>query len=269
MRPVPPDSHMGPSLKQGRMRRGRSESSTGHADTMRSPAIGGVDSTTQKGQIMATKNTDAVIHINRIPRTTMIVPIKGVTPLIVHKFSEKAKRQILESQQGKKKLKEVRDPQAEYERCLYRMDLGDGKDHYGFPAVGFKACTVSGARFLNDKRASMTAIRQFVFVHGIITPADPQGLVEIKGGEPRLREDAVRLGGQSRSADVRYRAEFTEWSAELEVAFVPTSIDKESVLSLIDAGGQYVGVGEWRPERRGDFGRFEIDMGREVVMVGE
>lgn len=210
--------------------------------------------------------TNDIINIDRIPSTTMIVPIKGLSPLIVHRFDEKAKRMLLEAQQGKKKLKEVRDPQEDYERCFYRMDFEDGKEHYGFPVTAFKAATVSAGRFLNDKKASMTALRQFIFMRGIITPADPQQLVEIVG-EPRMREDMVRLGGMSRSADVRFRPEFPEWSATLEVTFINTSISKESVLSLIDAGGRFVGVGEWRPEKRGEFGSYCIDDEKEIVMV--
>ena len=53
------------------------------------------------------------IEISKIAAETMLVPIRGTAPLIVHNFSEKSKRQMLDAQQGKKKLKEIRDPQAE------------------------------------------------------------------------------------------------------------------------------------------------------------
>ena len=204
------------------------------------------------------------IEISKIAAETMLVPIRGTAPLIVHSFSEKSKRQMLDAQQGKKKLKEIRDPQAEYEAAFYRIATDDG-DAYGFPVTAFKAATIGAARFY-DKSVTMTSLRQFMFMHGILTKADPQQLVRIHG-EPQMREDIVRLGGMSRSADLRYRPEFIEWTTELKVTYVTTSLSRDSVLSLIDAGGLGIGVGEWRPEKRGEFGTYEIDQNRDIQIL--
>jgi hypothetical protein len=202
----------------------------------------------------------AAIQIAKIDAETIEVPIVGTAPLIVHNFSEKSKRQMLDAQQGRKNPKQVRDPQAEYEAAFYRT-----KDGYGFPVTAFKAATVGAARFYG-KDVSMTTLRQFIFMHGVISENDPQALVEITG-EPRMREDVVRLGGPSRSADLRYRPEFPEWSTTLHVTYVKSSLSRESVLSLIDAGGLGIGVGEWRPEKRGEFGTYQIDMTREIDII--
>jgi hypothetical protein len=200
------------------------------------------------------------IEINKVAAQTMTVPIIGTAPLIVHKFSEKAKRAMLDKMQGRRNPKEPREPQSDYESSLYRTKSG-----YGFPAVAFKAATVDAARFYG-KSIRMTEIRQFVFIRGELSENDPQQLVEI-AGEPRMREDVVRLTGTT--TDLRYRAEFPEWSTTLEVTYVSSCLSKESVLSLIDAGGLGVGIGEWRPEKNGDYGTFRIDPTREVVMLSE
>lgn len=206
----------------------------------------------------------AAIQLNKIDAEILRVPIIGTAPLIVHNFSEKSKRQMLEAQQGKKKVKQIRDPHAEYEAAFYRIANEDGPDKYGFPVTAFKAATTGAARFY-DKSITMTALRQFLFMSGVMTKADPQMLVEIVG-EPEMREDVVRLGGPSRSADLRYRPMFAEWSTTLEVKYVRSSIDRNSVLSLIDAGGMGIGVGEWRPEKRGEFGTYAIDPSKEIVV---
>lgn len=200
------------------------------------------------------------IQISRIGTETVRVPIIGTMPLIVHNFSDKSKRQMLDAQQGRRTPKVTRDPQAEYEAAFYRT-----KDGYGFPVTAFKAATVGAARFYG-KDVKMTELRQFVFMRGEISEADPQALVEIVG-EPRMREDVVRLGGPSRSADLRYRPEFPEWSTVLEVTYVKSSLSRDSVLSLIDAGGLGIGVGEWRPEKRGEFGTYAIDQTKEVEVL--
>ena len=55
----------------------------------------------------------------------------------------------------------------------------------------------------------------------------------------------------------------------LEVTYVQSILTRGSaVLSLIEAGGLGVGVGEWRPEKGGDFGTYAIDPTRKVEVIG-
>jgi hypothetical protein len=201
--------------------------------------------------------TDATINISRIGTETIHVPIAGTAPLIVHKFSEKAKRQMLDNMQGRKAPKQNKDPQGEYEAAFYR--LADGG--YGFPALAFKAATVSGARLFSG--VTMTALKQYMFFRGEIG-SDGRGLVRIVG-EPVMREDVVTVNRSG--SDLRYRPQFLPWSATLEVTYVTSALTQESVLSLIEAGGGGVGVGEWRPEKDGDFGTYVLDPNRPVEVV--
>ena len=207
---------------------------------------------------MAT-TTAAQIVISKIDTETLRVPIVGTSPLIVHKFSEKAKRQMLDAMQGRKTPKEPKNPEAEYEAAFYRHD----DDTYGFPVIAFKAATVGGARFYG-KSISMTALRQFVFFDAEFSKAAGQKLARIVG-EPIMREDVctVGMGGK----DLRYRPEFRDWSTTVEVTYVRSMLTRESVLSLIEAGGMGVGVGEWRPEKKGDFGTYQIDPTVDVEVV--
>ena len=201
----------------------------------------------------------AIIEIDKIAAETITVPILGTTPLIVHRFSEKAKRQMLDAMQGRKSPKQVKDPDAEYEAAFYRMK----DDGYGFPAVAFKQATIGGARFYPKNSVTMTGLRQFLFIRGEVGE-DGMGLIRIEG-TPRMREDVVRVnrGG----TDLRYRPEFPEWLATLEVTYVTSALTRGSVLSLIDAGGMGVGIGEWRPEKNGDFGTYRIDPDRKVEVI--
>lgn len=200
---------------------------------------------------------EAQVSIDRIAAETIRVPIIGTTPLLMHKFSEKAKRQMLDAMQGRKTPKQPKDPKAEYESSIYRTADGG----YGFPAVAFKAATCGAARFY-DKSVTMAGLRQFMFFGGV--PGEDGDLVVAIDGEPVMREDVVRVG---QGTDLRYRAQFTEWSAVLEVTYVLSSLTRGSVLSLIDAGGMGVGVGEWRPEKKGTFGTYKVDTDRNVELV--
>lgn len=203
--------------------------------------------------------TDAQVSISRIGTETLRVPLVGTAPLIVHKFSEKAKRQMLDAMQGRKSPKVAKDPEADYESAFYRLDDGG----YGFPVIAFKAASVGACRFFG-KSMPMTLARQCIFFDAEFSKADGQKLARITG-DPHMREDVVRVG--MGGSDLRYRPEFTEWQTSIDVIYVKSMLTRESVLSLIDAGGLGVGVGEWRPEKKGDFGTYQIDGSRDVEVL--
>jgi len=200
----------------------------------------------------------ATIQLDRIAAETILVPIIGTTPLITHRFSEKAKRQMLDAMQGRKSPKVAKDPVAEFEAAKYKFE--DGGE--GIPVIAFKAATVGGARFYHG--VTMTQIKQFLFFRGE-TGVDGQSLARLEA-ESRMREDVVRVGRGG--TDLRYRPEYPEWKTTLTVTYVTAALTRNSVLSLIDAGGMGIGVGEWRPEKGGDFGTFQIDSSRNVEVVG-
>lgn len=198
------------------------------------------------------------VVIDQIASETLSVPIIGTAPLLVHKFSEKAKRQMLDNMQGRKSPKQPKDPKEEYEAAFYRIKDGG----YGFPAIGFKQATASASRFYG-KSVTKVGLYQSMFFHGELSE-DGQQMVRIDG-EPSMREDVVRVG--MGGSDLRYRPQFLEWSTLLQVTYVTSMLTRSSLLSLIDAGGLGVGVGEWRPEKKGDFGTYKIDPTRSVEAI--
>jgi len=194
--------------------------------------------------------TDTAIHLEPIERRYIDVPIEGITPVIVHKWSEKAKGIMAEAQGGSKvrAKREPKVPQAEAEAALYR--LPDGTP--GFPATAFKAASVGAVRLFQG--ITMTATKAALFIHG----EGPDQLVVLEG-EMAMRQDTPR--NATGVADLRYRYAFWPWSTVLHVEYLPALIDEESAVRLIDAGGNG-GVGDWRPSApkssTGTFGRYRV-----------
>ena len=188
------------------------------------------------------KTTEQVgISIPQIAIQRLMVKIVGDSPLITHAWAEKAIRQIKDKQAKKAtKGKEARDPEADYQAAFYRTD--DGVP--AMPSVAFKSAAVSACRDLDMK---MTEARGRFHVEG--------ELIEIIG-EPRMREDMVRVG--MGTADIRYRPEFVKWSAILPITYNATQISPEQIINLLNVAGFGVGIGEWRPEKNGQYGRFHV-----------
>lgn len=194
----------------------------------------------------------ADVKLERIKRETAVIEVKGTAPLISHRWSEKAKQMMLDAQMGKKVAKQPKDPERDFQESRYKFADGSGD---GFPIMGFKAATVKGGGRIFGKAVKMTELRQnFTFLaDGIGT--DGTQLARIHSVDPVMREDMVRVG--MGTADIRYRAEYRDWSATLRIQFVPNLIDLGSVVALVDAGGTN-GLGEWRPEKNGSFGTYEV-----------
>lgn len=65
----------------------------------------------------------------------------------------------------------------------------------------------------------------------------------------------------TKTADLRYRPAFVDWKTELEITLIDTGVfDMESIINAINLGGYMNGVGEWRMEKSGDFGRFHVEL---------
>lgn len=181
------------------------------------------------------------IELPALQIKTITLMLVGDSPLIVHAWSEKAKKQMLDKQMKKaSKGKEAKDPQADYEACFYRTPTGA----YAFPAIGVKAAMVSAARYVEAK---MTVLRGAFHI-------DEEMLTVI--GTPRPREDMVRVG--MGTADIRYRPEFPEWRIPVTIKFNTAAISAEQIANLLNVAGFGVGIGEWRPERNGSYGRFHV-----------
>lgn len=197
---------------------------------------------------MATKQQQTTVELKAPNLRTIQVPIVGVTELIMNKWSEKAKKMMLDKQMGKPVKKTPKDPEEDYQSTIYYDDDGN----YAFPAGGFKTAMVDACRLIDN--IAMVFARQVFHVDG--------EWVRIYG-EPRMREDMVRIGPGT--ADIRYRAGFKDWSAVLSITFLADQITSESILNIVNLAG-LGGVGDWRPSapksKSGTFGRFEVDVSK-------
>ena len=188
------------------------------------------------------------VEIKPISYQKLSFGIAGVSPLVMHQWADKARRALREKHAGRKtKEREKRDPQAEADAATYKCDDGTP----GIPAIAFKSSLISAAH--KDLGIEKTLIRKAVFTGC----SDPQQVLPITFDRVETREDLVRVGaGQP---DLRYRPYFFGWHCTMILQFEPSMVRVDDLLSLIDRAGLSVGIGEWRPEKGGEYGRFKID----------
>lgn len=193
------------------------------------------------------------ITVDRIKRATVEVPIIGVTPLVPHRWSEKARKMMRDKQMGRaEKARSPKQPEEDAREATYWMP--DGR--VGMPATAFKGAIADAARYFG-KSVTMEDLKRAIFVHGIVTGDGP--LVAIDG-DPEMFEAMPR--NSSGVADLRYRNMIWPWKATLEVEFITALLTEDAIVNLVDAAG-ISGVGDMRPSspksKTGTYGKFKVD----------
>ena len=217
--------------------------------------------------------TTEIMEIKPIDMKIVEVTIVGDTPLIMHAWSEKAKRMMLEAQQGKSKgkKKEAKNPVDDFIQSLYwisgKPELSDNASEeeceiafenaikngasFGFPVSAIKQAAISAA-FRMGWSKDKASLRGVFFIE-----SDYNDMVLIKSDKPIMREDMVRIG--MGTADLRYRGELRNWSATFRIKYNANGkYSLENIINIINAGGVVCGIGEWRPEKDGQFGTYHI-----------
>lgn len=201
------------------------------------------------------ENVAEELHIPALDIKYFDVLIIGDSPLIVHAWSDKAKKMMLDKQMKKAtKGCEAKDPFMDFVDSMYWLTKKPKKPtmedvlsaKFGFPTIAFKAAAVDSGYQQGILSKKTTARGAF---HIIGDYAEIEGI-------PEMREDMVRVG--QGVADIRYRGEFKEWRTVLRIRYNASSISSEQIVSLFNVAGFACGVGEWRPSKDGSFGTFHV-----------
>jgi hypothetical protein len=153
-----------------------------------------------------------------------------------------------------KAAKEAKDPWVDFCDSLYWLTPKPEKPteadvsaaRFGFPSIGFKSAAVDACSHVDG----LTKVQARGAFH-----IDGE-YIEIHGEGPFQREDMVRIA--MGTADIRYRGEWRDWHVVLPISLNASVLSVEQITHLFNVAGFGVGVGEWRPARDGQNGRFKV-----------
>ena len=172
--------------------------------------------------------------------------VKGTTPLLMHNPATSMKGG------GGMSRRKIPTPEAEALAGLY---VSDG--HLFFPAVGLRNSLLSGAKGYRVGRVAATGI-----LAGAIILIDESFPVLDGKGKPwpsdkyeiDIRRAVVQDAGILRA---RPKLELP-WRIEARFGFVPEIVELSVIKEVLVRAGMVVGIGDYRPEKMGWFGRYEV-----------
>jgi hypothetical protein len=199
------------------------------------------------------------VSIIRPDLRTFEVKLRGITPLIEHRFSEKAKESI-KDKQGHKAAgpKGKRDPDAEYLSACYVLPgpaAGEKECRHGIPVAQIKASCVGACRYIDG--FPMTLARgAFQII------AEEDGMVELHFDSMKMVEHGVRINN-GKSFDLRYRPEYSGWWCKVKIRYNAGNISAEQIVNLMSIAGFHCGLAELRPASKSgpgySYGQFEVE----------
>lgn len=180
--------------------------------------------------------------------------IEGTAPLLQHRFSEQAEADVSKATRAVNIKYDA--PRDAAEKCVYREE-------------GTRALTIPGASFSrmlcsagerHKQRGSRKSLA-YVVPAALIVSEDYAPLYK-KDRETRITEFEI----DSRSVVIpatkgrvmRHRPKHNEWTCRFTLRLNEDVLAPETVRQLLQEGGQQVGVGDFRPQKRGPFGTFDI-----------
>jgi hypothetical protein len=165
------------------------------------------------------------------------VTIKGISPLLMHAFPLQPMEAL-----------EKRPPEEQAEYAAYR-DPDTGELY--IPGINIQRSLVSAAAFSKGKgRASLQkTVAAVVFVSPERVP------LGTKTYEIDARAVVVPA---TRGRVIRYRPRLDQWQCTFEITYDPTMLTEQQLRKVVDDAGSKVGLLDFRPEKKGPFGRFIV-----------
>jgi hypothetical protein len=191
------------------------------------------------------------IIVNEIEVKWVTFFLLGTSPLITNRFQQKAWQELLlpslAKNQAALEQSLKHDPFAEFRGSVYKNRDAKSKAMVHFPSGAFHAAICDAALDMpGAKKAQIERLTKVVDVH-----IDLFGI-------PNIFCAMVRNSDISRTPDVRTRAIFPEWAVKIRVQYVTAIITERSVANLTGAAGKIIGIGDWRSQKGGNFGSFDM-----------
>lgn len=235
------------------------EESNGSIATLEHPAL---SKSNGNGKKPAEAKKVERISIPAPKMRTVIITIKGTSPLLQCAFPQKAQNEIREKHslgdigtQNKRKRKDPRDFIAEYEGSMHHA-IGK-KGVVGVPCSAFRSAMISACRIVGFM---MTKAKLSVFVPPVeYDSVDGTPLVPIIG-KPEKHEMMGR--NDDGGVNLRVRAIFRDWKINLPIMFDEDQFTLADIVNLLAHAGMKVGIGDGRHDSKNSngmgMGCFEI-----------
>lgn len=181
---------------------------------------------------------------------TIEVEIRGVTPLLIQRFNEQAEV----NPSTRRTLVKREEPREVAHRAAYIAP--DGTFYFNsYSIMGTMTNAGSNHKMKGSRKTLRFVVPSSVRVEG-------EGITILNGDGSPAKDFEVDSRPVTIPATkgrvMRHRPRFDIWSAKFNLLLDDDQLDIETAYQLLAEAGRGVGIGDFRPEKRGPFGTFQI-----------
>jgi hypothetical protein len=179
------------------------------------------------------------------------ITIAGVTPLLMNRFTEEAQMAATSNTSSSSAGREHGTPRAQAEKKIY---LDQGKNVV-IPQPNLLRCIMEGGRFFKVGKKQVTTQKSSLIPACVDIPGVTLKLAYREPWDIDTRPVRIpSTGGRI----LCHRPIFHEWSVSFECDLDTTILNQKLFRDIVDAAGKRIGLGDFRPDTKGPFGKFVV-----------
>ena len=185
------------------------------------------------------------------------IEITGITAILMNRFTDENEAQVTSGTRPST-IGHRGTPREQAEKTAYKDDKGN----LYVPTQNLYACIINAGKFHKVGKTKVTTAKSSLVPAGLVmndglvlSLLNPKSNKAQKSFEVDSRRVVIPATG---GAVMRHRARIDEWRIRFTVEVDMTVFDANFVRTLVDDAGKKIGLGDYRPERKGPFGKFKV-----------
>lgn len=182
------------------------------------------------------------------------VTIKGITPIIMNRFTEENEVSV-GSGTSTVQIGDKGTPRQQAEKKRY----ADKEGNLFIPGPNIFACLINAGKFHKSGKSKVTTQKSSLIPAGITVEEIIIPMSNGNGGKAVWEVDSRSVVIPSTGGRIMcHRPRADEWGAKFTLDVDTEMFQPNFVRKLMDDAGKKVGLCDYRPERKGPFGRFVV-----------
>jgi hypothetical protein len=190
----------------------------------------------------------------------LLIEIQGITGLLLNRFTDKA---ALAATSGSRGSSSGADRGTEHEIAESKLYC----DETGLPCVpvqNLMRCLVDGGKFHKIGKKQVTTKEESMLfscvdVRGVMLPIEHNAPWQVD-----IRPVVIPA---TKGRILTYRPRFDDWRLTFEVDLDVNIVNAKLFRCIVDDAGSRIGLGDFRPARKGPYGRFSVVRWQEIDVV--
>lgn len=181
---------------------------------------------------------------------TIHVTIEGVTPLLLHRFTDAAAQAATASTRTVA-VGEHGSPKEQAAQSLYV----DDDERPIIPQPNLFRCIMDAGKFFKAGKSKVTTQKSSMIpacleIEEMYFPIEHSQPWEVDARPVRIPSTGGRI--------LRYRPMFHDWRLNFTLNLDTDLLSEKLLREIVDAAGKRIGLGDFRPDCKGPFGKFVV-----------